>query len=383
MTRFLERWIIEVFIAVLLVLVAFGVLMTYSSSVFYAKDVFGNWSYFFYRELVWVGMGVGAGMVTAVVHYTVVQRLAVPLLLCVTVLLGLVLVPGIGHQANHASRWLRVAGFTVQPSEMAKFAVIVFVAAYLAKYRRYAPRFVRGVLVPLCVVMMPTGLVLIEPDLGTPVVIVATVLVMLFVAGARTLHVAAIIASAIPAIALLIVKYPYRCQRLLVFLNPDNDPLGAAFQLWQSLIAVASGRMYGVGLGMSVQKLHYLPEAHTDFVFAIVGEELGFAGCSALIALFALLFWLIYRLTTQITDLFGHMVATGVMTMLALQTIVNIGVVTGCLPTKGIALPFISYGGSSLIMTLAACGLLVNIAYNQQRSAREAEPARSCGETIV
>ena len=190
-------------------------------------------------------------------------------------------------------------------------------------------------------------------------------LLMCFAAGARLRYFVELVLAAVPAVGALIWMFPYRMKRIFIYLNPDSDPLGAGFQINQSLIAVCSGQLHGVGLGRSVQKSFYLPEAHTDFIYAIIGEELGFVGAGCLLAGFIVLLYLMYRLTRQIDDMFGHLVVTGIMTMIGLQTMINIGVVTALLPTKGIALPFISYGGSSMIGTLAACGLVLNIVYNQ------------------
>ena len=383
MTRVSERWLPELFVAIVLVLVAFGILVTYSSSVFYAQDVFKNKLYFFQRELLWVAVGMVVAVILATVRMSLIERMALPVLLLTTGLLVLVFVPGVGRKVNSAYRWLKVGGFTLQPSEPAKYAVILFVAAYLARWRRHITCLFQGILLPLAVVMIPTGLIVAEPDLGTPVVILATVFVMFYVAGARLVHLLSLVGGAVPILVLLVVKYPYRFARLLVFLDPDKDPLRTGFQIRQSLIAIGSGKLNGVGLGRSVQKMHYLPEAHTDFVFAIVGEELGFVGCASLAALFLILFYLMYRMTEQVENMFGHLVATGILTLLSLQTIVNMAVVTGCLPTKGIALPFISYGGSGMVMTIGACGLLVNIVVSQYRAGRAPSQMRVCGETIV
>jgi len=181
----------------------------------------------------------------------------------------------------------------------------------------------------------------------------------------------------------LVIKFPYRLRRLLTFLSPDSDPLGAGFQIRQSLIAIGSGQLNGVGLGKSVQKMHYLPEAHTDFVFAIIGEELGFVGTACIVILMIIFLYVIYKLTQQITDMFGHLVAVAIMTVLSLQMIVNILVVTAMLPTKGLALPFISYGGSSMVMTLMACGLLVNIVYNQRHLRCDQKTGARFDETVI
>ena len=383
MARVQRRWLPEIFTVVVLVLVAYGVLMTYSSSVRFAQDVFGNRLHFFYRELLWVAIGLAGALVCRSFHYQRLQGLSWLLLFLATGLLVLVYVPGFGRTVNNATRWLAFGGLTIQPSEIAKYAIIVFVADRLARNRRHVDRFVRGVLVPLLVVLVPVALITAEPDLGTPVLILATVFIMLFVAGTRTRHLLLLGAAAIPAVVLLVLKYPYRVRRLFAFLRPDADPLGAGFQINQSLIAVGSGRLKGLGLGNSVQKMHYLPEAHTDFVFAIIGEELGFLGTALLILLFLVFLYCIYRMSLQVKEMFGHLVIVGVMAMLGLQMVVNIAVVTACLPTKGLALPFISYGGSSLVMTLAACGLLLNIIDNQARLRGDFPRVRSSDSTIV
>lgn len=381
--RFSERLLPELFIAVLLVLAAFGMLVTFSASVFYAQDVLHNRWFFVQRELAWLGIGCLAGLIAFRVHYQTVQRYSYHLFGLAIVLLALVLMPGIGRTANNASRWLSFGGLTVQPSEFAKYAVIIFVANWLSRNRRHLHRFVRCTVPLLVVVLIPTLLILKEPDLGTPVVIVATVMLMLFIAGVPLRHLALIVASAVPPLIALVWFVPYRMRRLIVFLNPDADPLNTGFQIRQSLIAIGSGKINGVGLGMSVQKKHYLPEAHTDFAFAIIGEELGFVGAALTLLLFLMLFIVMYAITRSIKDMFGHLVAAGIMSMLALQTLINVGVVTGCLPTKGLALPFISYGGSSLVMTLAACGLLLNIMRNQRNLRVETGTVGRGGETIV
>jgi cell division protein FtsW len=383
MPKIVEKLLPEFFIILVLMLVAIGVLMTYSSSVFYAEKYFKNEYYFFYRELVWVVMGVTAAIIARSIHYQVIQRLSSWILLGAILLLILVFVPGIGHRANNASRWIRFAGFTFQPSEFAKFAIILFTADNLAKHRRHVAKFFRGVFIPLLVVMVPIGLIVIEPDLGMPVVIITTVFVMFFVAGTRITYLLLMVIAAIPALVVLIMRNPYRIRRLMTFINPDSDPLGAGFHINQSLIAVGSGQFKGVGLGESVQKMHYLPEAHTDFVFAIIGEELGFIGAGTIVVLFMLLIFVIYKMTRHIKDMFGHLVAVGIMTIIGLQAVINIGVVIGCMPTKGLALPFISYGGSSLIMTLAACGLLVNIVQNQNNIKRDITRTNTVDFTIV
>jgi len=383
MPKFIEKWMPEIFIILVLVLVAIGVLMTYSSSVYYAELKFGNKFHFFYREIFWVAIGIVSAFIVGSIHYQKIQKYSWLLLFLAIVLLGIIHVPGIGHKVNNASRWIRVAGFTFQPSELAKYVIIIFLADRLAKNRRHVAKFTRGVLIPLIIILIPVGLIVIEPDLGTPMVILATALAMFFVAGTKIMHLIFLALASLPPLIYLVVKFPYRLKRLLTFMSPDSDPLGAGFQIRQSLIAVGSGQLNGLGLGKSIQKMHYLPEAHTDFVFAIIGEELGFVGSGAIVILMMLLLYVMYKITQQITDMFGHIVAVGIMTVLSIQMIVNMCVVTALLPTKGLALPFISYGGSSLVMTLTACGLMVNIVYNQRNLKRDQLKTARFDETVI
>lgn len=378
----LDRWTPELFMIVVLALAAFGTLMTYSSSVFYAEEVFHSRYYFLNRQLTWLALGAAAAAVMRVVHYQWLQRVSWLLLALATGALLLVYVPGLGRSVNNAARWIRVGPVSIQPSEFAKYAVILFVAERLSANRRYIEQLFRGVALPLGIAAVPLLLIAAEPDLGTPVVVGLTVVTLCYVAGTRISNIAAVALAALPAVGLLIWMYPYRMRRLVSFVNPDSDPRGAGFQAAQSLIAIGSGHLKGIGLGKSVQKMFYLPEAHTDFVFSIIGEELGLIGAGALIGAFILLVWLMYRMTRQVTDMFGHLVAVGIMTLLGLQTVINIGVVTSSLPTKGIALPFISYGGSTLVATLGACGLLLNIVQNQH-NLRSGQPRIRLSEHTV
>ena len=379
----MKKWIPEIFIAIVTTLVAFGVLMTYSSSVRYAEDVFNNSFHFFYKELMWLAIGLVAAVIVYKIHYQFIQKMSSWILLFSICLLVLVFLPGIGHKANNAYRWIKFAGFTFQPSEFAKLAVIIFIADRLAKNRRHVSKFIKGVFVPLIIVVIPLVLILMEPDLGTPVVITLTVFVLFYIGGTKLWHLAILIIGGIAAVIPLVLTSPYRMKRLLAFLNPDSDIANSGYQIYQSLIAIGSGQLNGVGLGKSIQKLRYLPEAHTDFVFAIVGEELGFKGAGALVLLFILFLIVAFKMTSDIRDMFGHLVATGIITMLTLQAIINIGVVTSCLPTKGIALPFISYGGSSMIFSLTACGLLLNIYHNRNDLKSDKALTRTFDETVI
>ncbi len=379
----MKRWTPEIFIAIVTLLVAFGVLMTYSSSVRYAEDVFGNSFHFFYKEFIWIVIGTISAIITYKIHYQFIQKMSAWILLVSIILLVLVFVPGIGHKANNAYRWIKFAGFTFQPSEFAKLAIVIFIADRLAKNRRHVSKFIKGVLVPLAVIAIPLVLMLAEPDLGTPIVITLTVFVLFYVAGTKLWHLVILVISGIAATVPLIITSSYRMKRLFAFLNPDTDIANSGYQIYQSLIAIGSGQIDGVGLGKSIQKLRYLPEAHTDFVFAIVGEELGFKGAGGLVLLFIIFLIIAFKMTADIKDMFGHLVATGIITLLSLQVIINIGVVTACLPTKGIALPFISYGGSSMLFSLTACGLLLNIYHNRNNLKSDKALTRTYDETVI
>ena len=379
----MKKWTPEIFIAIVAILVAFGVLMTYSSSVRYAEDIFGCSFHFFYKELIWLVLGTIAAVIAYKIHYQFIQKLSSWILLFSICLLVLVFLPGIGHKANHAYRWIKLYNFTFQPSEFAKIAIIIFIADRLAKNRRHVSKFMRGVIVPLVIVAIPIGLILMEPDLGTPVVITITVFVLFYVAGTKLWHLLILIIGGIITVIPLILTSPYRMKRLLAFLNPDTDINNSGYQIYQSLIAIGSGQLNGVGLGKSIQKMRFLPEAHTDFVFAIVGEELGFKGAGALVILFILFLIVAFKMTADIKDMFGHLLATGIITLLSLQVIINIGVVTSCLPTKGMALPFISYGGSSMIFCLASSGLLLNIYHNRNNLKSDEALTRTFDETVI
>jgi len=280
----------------------------------------------------------------------------------VLIALVLVLVPGIGLVRGGARRWVHVGPLGVQPSEVAKFAVVLFLSASLVKKADRITTFEFGIVPHYLVVGLVAGLVLLEPDFGTAAVCGALLVIMLFVGGvpARLLALPAL--GVIPALLVMVWRAPYRWARIVAFMNPDLDPLGVNFQLKQSFIAFGSGGLWGVGLGESRQKMFYLPEAHTDFVFSVIGEELGLAGALVVLALFGIVAARGFRIAVRHPDRFGSLLAFGVTVSLVLQGVVNAGVVLGCLPTKGLALPFLSYGGSAMIASLAQIGVLLALA---------------------
>ena len=348
-----------------MILISVGIIMIYSSSGIYALQELGDIAYFLNRHLFFLFFGVILMLVTMTVDYRNLREFAKPLLLAGLVLLVLVLIPGIGKESNGARRWFQVGPINFQPSEFMKMAVLLYVSDFLARKQNKIRNFKEGFLPLMIMPGMSCVLIVKQPDLGNSVSIAVIVLILMFVAGARLRHLGMIALAAVPVIYYLIVKAPYRLARIMAFLDPWEDSLGIGFQLTQSQIALGSGGLLGVGLGKSVQKLFYLPAAHTDFILSIIGEELGLIGTFAVIALFIFLIWQGARIAKRTTDDFGYFLATGIVAMIGLQAVVNIGVSIGALPTKGLPLPFVSYGGSALIFNMIAIGLLLNISRHQ------------------
>jgi cell division protein FtsW len=278
----------------------------------------------------------------------------------------LVLVPPLGQSINGTRRWLRLGPLSFQPVELAKFALVLYLASFLRRREAVLGSFCHGFLPVLLVAGAMAGLTVLQPDLGNSLALVLLALALAYLAGGRVTHMAAVAAAALPVVALLIALKPYRWRRMVAFMAPWDDPQGSGFQIIQSFLALGSGGLLGRGLGESRQKLFYLPEPYTDFIFAIIGEELGLMGTAAVVALFAALVWRGLRIGARAPDAFGSYLALGLTIMIATQTLVNVGVVTGALPTKGLPLPFISFGGSALLMTLFSTGVLLNISQHAQ-----------------
>ena len=346
------------------VLILAGLVMVASASVSFADREFGSPLHFFWRQIAALVVGIGCGTIAVVFDIRLWQRFATMILLAGVAALSAVLVPGLGLEANGAVRWLNLGVVTFHPGEAMKIAFVVYLAAWLANRGEGIRRYGRHTLVPIAVFGLVSVLLLAEPDFGTVVVLGATMLGMLFIAGVplRTFLVwTALFAAAVSALAL---SESYRVKRLLVFLNPFEAPYGDGFQLVQALIAVGRGEWFGTGLGGSVQKLFYLPAAHTDFLFAVVGEELGFVGMAAVIALFSVLIYRAFVIAGRAIERgqsFNAHLAYGLALSLGFQAFINIGVNLGALPTKGLALPFMSYGGNNLVASCVALGLLVRI----------------------
>jgi cell division protein FtsW len=358
-------------------LVLGGLVMVLSASSVSAYARYGDSFLFFQRQAAAAVLGVLALLLTSRMRYRVWQRLAMPILAITVLLLVVVLHPATGVAAYGSSRWMELGPVTIQPSEIAKLALVVFTAAILArKWGRLAE--LGHLALPLVpVVLLVCGLVMLQPDLGTTLILAGTVFLLLFTAGVRLryLLLSGVLGTAIGVA--LIMGADYRRVRLLAFLDPWGDATNTGYQLVQSLIALGSGGWTGVGLGASRQKWLYVPNAHTDFIFSILGEELGLLGELAILVAFGLLIFAGVRVATRAPDVFGRLLAAGIVSWLGLQTLINLGAVTGLLPITGVPLPFLSYGGSSLVVSLAAVGILVNIARAPAASAARAGERRS------
>jgi cell division protein FtsW len=290
------------------------------------------------------------------------RRLAYPLFGIALALMVVVLIPGIGSVRGGARRWLAFGPLTFQPSELAKFALVLFLARSLTRTGARVRELVRGVLPHCLVVALVAVLCLAEPDFGSAALAGVLLVLMLFAAGARTLHLGLFAAAAVPALASLAIASPYRWRRLVSFLDCRQDALGDGFQLCQALIAFGSGGLSGTGLGQGQQKMYYLPAAHTDFIFSVIGEELGLIGAGLVLALFAAVAARGFRIAVRHPDEFGSLLAFGVTSLIVVQGLLNVAVALGMLPTKGLTLPFVSYGGSAMMVSLAEIGVLLALA---------------------
>ncbi|MFH0762514.1 MAG: putative lipid II flippase FtsW [Candidatus Omnitrophota bacterium] len=354
--------------SVCVILISIGVVMIYSASSIYAWERYGDGFFFLKRHLVFLVIGLFSAFMVMSYDYKKIRRLAKPLLILSLLLLILVLIPGIGREVSGARRWFRFKFISFQPSELANLAIIIYIADFIARKHSLIKDFTKGFLPPIFILGLYSLLIVIQPDLGTSLAMVMVVFLMLFIAGARLTYLVSLLLAGLPLLYFLIFSVPYRRMRILAFLNPWLDPRGSGFQIIQSQIALGSGGVFGVGLGHSKQKLFYLPAAHTDFIFSIIGEELGLLGTLGVIVLFIIFVRQGLKIIKNSTDQFGYFLALGLVLMIVLKAIINIGVSCGVFPTKGLPLPFISYGGSSFVFDLVSVGILLNIS----RSHREA-----------
>lgn len=354
----MDVWLLVAMVSLL----ALGLVMVGSASVSIADNKHGEPFYFLIRQAAHVGVGVVLMIIMTQIPLQFWQRLGPLLLLLALLLLAIVLLPGVGRTINGATRWIRLGFFNAQVSEFMKFALIVYLASYLVRRSDEVRHSLKGFLLPLGILLVVAILLLAQPDFGTLVVLACVLLGMLFLAGVPLWMFGLMVLLAGGLFALLAVTSPYRLERLTTFMNPWDDPFNSGFQLTQALIAFGRGDWLGVGLGGSVQKLLYLPEAHTDFLFAVLAEELGLFGSMLVVLLIALLVWrafAIARLAAERDAFFAAYVAYGVGLLIGIQSLINLGVNMGVLPTKGLTLPLMSYGGSSILSMCLLLGLLL------------------------
>ncbi|MBT43756.1 MAG: putative lipid II flippase FtsW [Idiomarina sp.] len=365
----------RVLLTLAVTMLLFGFVMVASASLPTAEKLTGNPFHFALRHTVYVVAGLITLLVTLAVPMQTWQQHSGKLLLVGLALLVLVLVAG--HSVNGAQRWIKVGPITIQVAELAKLFFYIYMASYLARREEEIREALKGFIKPLALLFIAAVLLLMQPDFGTVAVMSATTIAMLFLAGAKLWQFFGVFITFMLALILLIIVEPYRMQRMLTFLEPEKDPFGAGYQLMQSLIAFGQGQFSGLGLGNSIQKLQYLPEAHTDFIMSVVAEELGFIGVVAVISLVLMLVsraLVIGRRCLAIEQRYGGYLAYGIGVWFSLQAFVNIGVASGALPTKGLTLPLISYGGTSLVVSAMAVGILLRIDHERRMSGRKVTP---------
>ncbi|MBM4777093.1 MAG: putative lipid II flippase FtsW [Archangiaceae bacterium] len=350
-----------VLLAAIFGLVGFGLVMVYSSSAITAQDKLGDGFFFLKRQAFAAAIGLVAMAVSMKLGYRRMARLAYPLLVVAVILLIAVLIPGIGTKVGGAKRWIRFPGVSIQPAEIAKVAWVIYLSYSLAKKREKVQHFSIGFLPHLGIAGFLVILCMLEPDFGSSVALLFLMFVMLFAAGAKLSWLVGSVLLAIPFAYTAIATSEYRMKRITAFLDPWANRQGSGYQVAESLMSIGSGGVSGLGLGDGRQKLFFLPEAHTDFIFAIIGEELGLLGVAALISLYGLVIWRGIRASLNATEPFGTYLGLGITTLIGFQAVVNMSVAMGLVPTKGLTLPFISYGGSSLIVLMGAAGLLLSI----------------------
>jgi len=346
------------------VLLAFGLTMVGSASIAIADRELGQPFYYLIRQAIYICVGIGVAAAIVWVPLYVWERFSALLLISGILLLVVVLMPGISQSINGSTRWLSLGVINLQPSEFVKLFVVIYLAGYLVRRGDEVRTRVWGFLKPMLLLMLIATLLLMEPDLGAAAVIFATALGMMFLGGVRLWQFAVLLMLVLSAIAVLTITSPYRLERVTAFLNPWADPFNSGFQLTQSLIAFGRGEWFGLGLGSSIQKLFYLPEAHTDFVFAVLAEETGLLGSVVVVLLFTFIAWRAFKIANKAQHLglhFAAYVAFGITLWLCMQAFINIGVNMGVLPTKGLTLPLMSYGGSSMLASCMAIALLLRV----------------------
>ncbi|MFC1494424.1 putative lipid II flippase FtsW [Thermodesulfobacteriota bacterium] len=344
-----------------IILLGIGLVAIYSSSSFLADHKLQDNYFYLKRQGIFVLMGLFLLIIAKNTPVELYRKLVYPALIISFLLLIMLFIPGFGKNVNGASRWLNIGGFTLQPSELVKLSLAVYMAYSMSKKGNNMSSFFKGLLPHLLIVGTFMSIILIQPDLGTTVILGCWLVILLFVAGLNLFQLIGLVIIAIPMVIWLITQEVYRLRRLLAFLNPWKDPQGLGFQIIHSFLAFGSGGIMGVGLGNSKQKLLYLPEPHTDFILSILAEELGLVGVTVIILLFSILIIRGIKIALDAPDLYSSYLALGISILFGLQVVINMGVVMGLLPTKGLTLPLLSYGGSSLLVNLIGIGILMNI----------------------
>ena len=347
-------------------LVVIGFVFVYSASNYSAELNYGNKYYFLTKQIIGAVIGTVALILTSKIDYNIYNKYKLPIIIIGVVLLAIVFIPGLGVSNYGAQRWIKLPGFTIQPSEIAKFCYVIFCAGYLANNKDIVKSF-KGILPILCVGAIICVLIMLEPNMSITICVGLTMFLMLFIGGAKIKH---FLILAVPVIALgvlLIIIEPYRLQRLVAFINPWANPQGEGYQLIQSLYSLGSGGLFGVGLFNSRQKYLFLPFSESDFIFSIIGEETGFFGCLTIILIFGVLIYQGIKIAFHAKNRFGCYLAFGIISIIATQVLVNIAVVTGSIPPTGVPLPFISAGSTALVVFMASIGILINI-YKQSKN---------------
>jgi cell division protein FtsW len=356
-----------ILLIVTLALVGVGIVMVYSTSAIMAGDRLQDPYYFLKKQALFAGIGFVLMIFALFFPYAILRRLAYPILILSILLLVAVLIPGIGYRAGGAMRWLRIESFSFQPSEVAKLGLIIFLAYFLTKKDEKIRSFSFGFLPTVLLSGLVVVLVAKEPDLGAAIFLSTMVFLLLFVSGARVIYMTGALFLAVPVAYYFLTNVAYRYKRLMSFIRPWEDPTGTSFQIIQSFLSFGSGGLFGLGLGEGRQKLFFLPAPHTDFIFSVIGEELGLMGAMVVVLLFFVFTVRGIQIGLSLDDRFGAYLALGVTLMISLQAVINMAVVLGLLPTKGLTLPFISYGGTSLITNLIGVGILLHLSTRVDR----------------
>ena len=355
---------LHIFLGIISTLIVIGLLFIYSSSSVYALEKLGSAHYFVKKQAYGIFIGLLGLFVFRFTPLTFIKRISPFFFIGSLLLTTLTLIPGLSQRIHGSSRWLALGEFSFQPSELLKIALMIYIAYFLSKKEDHLHSFTKGFLPFLCIIGVSAIVLLKQPDFGMAITISCTAFMLFFIMHCTMIQIVGTLSIAVPLCLTLIYLYPYRVQRIMTFLNPWSDPHGAGFQIIQSLIAIGSGSLWGAGVSHSKQKFFYLPMLHTDFIFSIIAEETGFFGATLLITLYLLFLYFGMRIAWAFNDMFSILVTLGFVLLTSLQAIINLGVTTGLMPTKGIGLPFVSYGNSALVCSLCFVGLIMNCVHN-------------------